>query len=328
MSHERRDDTSLADFHAARSPGSTAPMKMSARGTLAIFALACASLVSGTSATADSSASAQGTKAMYGDIPPDQIERVSTGDRIKSAAASGSMMAIWATLEHGERVECLDCIPFVEPLLYDANSRTREIAAWWLRKRLFGVFGKGEVYERTLQTLNGDADPVRRRYAAEALGEFLLLPGVDACATAIERDADPNVRAAAARALGRLNDDGNGALARALADVDARVKLAAIASASRVNVFTDVTAVTRLAADGDALVRREAAKLLGARRAPEGLDALLALANDPDANVRNAACHALGALGDARARGVLEEIERSDPDTLVRDQARIALRRL
>ena len=31
------------------------------------------------------------------------------------------MMAIWETLEHGERVECLDCIPSVEPLLYDPN---------------------------------------------------------------------------------------------------------------------------------------------------------------------------------------------------------------
>ena len=84
------------------------------------------------------------------------------------------------------------------------NPSTREIAACWLRRRVFGVFGKGEVYERTIQTLKDDPNPTRRAFAADALGEFLAAPGVDACATAIEHDGDPNVRAAAARALGRL----------------------------------------------------------------------------------------------------------------------------
>src|SRR4051794_7291871 len=93
-------------------------------GFLAAAALACASLLSGTSATAgNTTENIGGTQALYGNIPPDQIEFLSTGDRIKSVAASGSMMAIWEALEHGERVECLDCIPSVEPLLYDANPR-------------------------------------------------------------------------------------------------------------------------------------------------------------------------------------------------------------
>src|SRR6185295_14361761 len=157
-----------------------------------------------------------GTQKIYGAIPPDQIEFLSTADRIKSVAANGTMMQIWEALEHGERVECLDCIPAVEPLLYDANPRTREIAAWWLRRRIFGVFGKGEVYERTIQTLASDRDPKRRANAAYALGEFLAAPGIEACAAAISRDGDPNVRAAAASALGRLNDDGRGALSKAL----------------------------------------------------------------------------------------------------------------
>ena len=80
--------------------------------------LAGAALLSGGDAHSDSlAARADGTQQLYGDIPVDQIETVSSGDRIKAAAASGSMMAIWETLEHGERVECLDCIPAVEPLL-------------------------------------------------------------------------------------------------------------------------------------------------------------------------------------------------------------------
>ena len=126
--------------------------KLGSYGIIASLALACASLMSSGEATADSSANIAGTQRVYGAIPPDQIEHISTSDRIKSVAASGSMMAIWETLEHGERVECLDCIPSVETLLYDANPRTREIAAWWLRRRVFGVFGEGQVYQRTIET--------------------------------------------------------------------------------------------------------------------------------------------------------------------------------
>ena len=297
-------------------------------GFLAAAALACASLLSGKAATAGNvTENIGGTAAIYGNIPPDQIEFLSTGDRIKSVAASGSMMAIWETLEHGERVECLDCIPSVEPLLYDANPRTREIAAWWLRRRMFGVFGPGEVYEKTLSTLASDADPKRRVSAANALGEFLAAPGVEACATAISRDGDPTVRAAAASALGRLNDDGRGALTKALGDADARVKLAALASAGRVNTFTDIAAVARLTGDGDPLVRRRSADLLGSMRAKDSVDGLIALTKDPDAGVRSAAAHAIGQIHDARGRAALEALA-NDPDGLVRDQAAIALRRL
>jgi hypothetical protein len=302
--------------------------RLSSWGMFGTLAIACASLVSGRDATADVDTTVGGTQRVYGAIPPDQIERLSTNDRIKSSVASGSMMAVWETLEHGERIECLDCISSVELLLYDPNPRTREISAWWLRRRLFGVFGKGEVYERTLQTLAGDPDPVRRAYAANAIGEFLETPGVAAVSAAIQKDTDPGVRAAAASALGRLNDDGSGALSKALGDTDARVKLSALRSATRINIFKDALAVSKLTADGDPAVRRSSAELLGSMRAVEGVDALLVLARDPDANVRNAACHSLGALHDPKARPVLEDLAKNDPDGLVRDQAQIALRRL
>ena len=296
---------------------------------LAALAMTCASLFSGTDARGgNTTENIGGTQKIYGNIPPDQIEFLSTGDRIKSVAASGSMMAIWETLEHGERVECLDCIPSVEPLLYDVNPRTREIAAWWLRRRMFGVFGQGEVYERTLQTLASDANPTRRANAAYALGEFLAAPGIEACASAIERDGDPNVRAAAASALGRLNDDGRGALTKAMGDVDARVKLSAISSAGRVNTFTDVASVAKLIGDGDATVRRRSAELLGSMRAKDSVDGLIALTKDGDASVRNSAAHSLGQIRDGRARPALEALKANDPDRLVRDQADMALRRL
>lgn len=297
---------------------------------VAVALAAGASLMSGEkAATAGLTDNVGGTQKVYGNIPPDQIEFISTSDRIKSVSASGSMSAIWETLEHGEKVECVECIPSVEPLMYDANPRTREIAAWWLRRRVFGVFGKGEVYERTLQALASDPDPKRRTYAANAIGEFLAAPGIEAVANAIDRDGDPNVRAAAATALGRLNDDGRGALGRAMADVDPRVKIAALGAAGRVNNFVDVQAVTKLVGDQDAGVRRRSADLLGAMRAKDSVDGLMAIAkNDPDDNVRNAACHALGQIKDGKARPVLEDIKANDKSGLVRDQAAIALRRM
>jgi hypothetical protein len=313
--------------------------KLSSYGVLIVAAAMCASLASGTDATADATATTgSGTQGAYGAIPPDQIESLSTPDRIKSVAASGSMTAIWQALEHGEKVECLDCIPVVEPLMYDANPRTREIAAWWLRRRMLGVFtqpvdaqGKAtgpSLYTRTLDTLASDADPVRRTYAANAVGEFLLSDGVPALATAIDKDGDARVRAAAAAALGRLNDDGKGALTKALGDGDASVKLAALKSAGRINGFGDSASVIRLTTDGDATVRRNAAQLIGSLRMKDGVDGLLAAARDPDANVRNAAVHSLGALHDPKATDVLNDLAAHDPDGFVRDQAQIALRRL
>ncbi len=70
---------------------------------VAAAVVACASLLSGSDARGgpNTTENIGGTQKIYGNIPPDQIEFLSTGDRIKSVAASGSMMAIWETLEHG-----------------------------------------------------------------------------------------------------------------------------------------------------------------------------------------------------------------------------------
>jgi len=74
-------------------------------------------------------------------------------------------------------VECLNCIGAVAPLLFDADAKNREISAWWLRRRMLGVFGPGEVYEQTLTTLSSDPSATRRSYAASAIGEFLVGSG-------------------------------------------------------------------------------------------------------------------------------------------------------
>lgn len=290
--------------------------------------LACAGMMSGREAVADPQGPS--TTPVYGAKPADQVEFLSTPDRIM-AVGSGRMgaSAIWETLEHGEAVECLDCIPVVENLLYDQNRETREIAAWWLRKRIFGVFGPGEAYERTVKNLQTNPDPNKRAYAAYALGEFLTLSGVKPLSDAIATDPSPYVRAAAASALGRLNDDGQGALSVALADKDESVRLAALKAAGRVTSFGDTAAVAKLTGDPSPAVRQGGVELLGTMHAKDAVGSLINLAqNDPSADVRASACHSLGMLHDIAAQSTLQNLSTNDPDQFVRDQARIALRRL
>lgn len=274
----------------------------------------------------------RGTGTVYRGIRDDQIEQLTSPDRIKAVVTkAGSPSAIWQALEHGEKVECLDCIPAVEKLLYDGNAKNREIAAWWLRRRIFGVFGPGEVYSRTVDTLKTSSDAVTRARAAEAIGEFLDGVGVAHVAASLIGDGEPVVRAAAARALDRLNNPGpNGELAKALADSDETVRLTALSAATHVHGFTDVASVARLAFDTSPVVRRHAAGALGQMRARDSVAALIGLVSpdqESDAKTRASAAHALGLIGDASARDALTAAM-SDPDSFVRDAARIALRRL
>jgi HEAT repeat protein len=308
---------------------STLRLAVSSLALLGTLAVAEARSDAGPLREVTPNSSAHGFASVYGDVPADQAEFLSTPDAMKSAAASGAPTLVWEALEHGERVECIDCIPAVSNLLYDANAKNREIAAWWLRRRIFGVFGPGEVYEKTLQTLRNDADPVRRSYAAYALGEFFLAPGVDACAQALASDGDARVRGAAASALGRLNDDGAGALGRALSDGDSNVRLAALGAAVRINTFSGLPNVAALTNDATIEVRRRAIEVLDSLGATDAVAPVAAAAqNDPDARVRAQACHALGTFGDPSATQILTNLMNGDPDPFVRDQAEIALRRL
>jgi hypothetical protein len=127
-------------------------------------------------------------------------------DRIKSAVAGGSMIAHLgdARARRARRVPRLHPRGRAAPLRREpADPRDRGLVA--AAPHVLGVFGPGEAYERTVNALKSDANPERRANAADALGEFLAVPGIEACKAAIENDKDARVRAAAASALGRLN---------------------------------------------------------------------------------------------------------------------------
>jgi hypothetical protein len=274
-----------------------------------------------------------GRAEVYKQLRPESLEDVSTVKEIKGLAADNvPPTRIWKVLEHGEKLECLACIPVVSTLLYNSEPKTREISAWWLRRRIFGVFGPGQVYEQTVKTLgNPKETETRRVYAANALGEFLSSSGVGALSQAVTLDGSPAVRKAAVAGLERLNSAGaTGELTVALGDEDAAVRLAALHAATRINAFTEVEAVVALIGDPSALVRRRAAETLGVMKAGDavvGLMALTSAADESDPKVRAAAIWALGQIGDAAARDAILDA-REDDDAAVRSAAAIAGRML
>src|SRR5688500_14398069 len=99
----------------------------------------------------------------YQQLDRASLESVTTPARLMRVAQGGfAPTEIWRALEHGERVECLDCIPYVSKLLLDDDAKTREISAWWLRRRVFGVFGPGEVYSQMVLAINDPSASEKR----------------------------------------------------------------------------------------------------------------------------------------------------------------------
>lgn len=274
-----------------------------------------------------------GRAELYKQLAPESLEDVSTPKQIKGLAADNVPPSrIWKVLEHGEKLECLACVPVVSKLLYNSEPKTREISAWWLRRRIFGVFGPGQVYEQTIKTLgNASETETRRVYAANALGEFLSTSGVAALSKAVTGDASPAVRLAAVAGLERLNSSGaTGELTVALGDEDAGVRLAALHAATRINAFSDVEAVVALIGDPSALVRRRAAETLGVMKAGDAVVGLIELTSsgqESDPKVRAAAIWALGQIGDAAAADAILDAQEDD-NASVRSAAAIAGRML
>jgi HEAT repeat protein len=300
-------------------------------------AVAAGALLLASAASADTNTDAPnltgGRAEVYQQISPDSLEAVSTRSEVLNLDAPNlAPTHIWKVLEHGEKLECLACVPVISKLLYSSNPKTREISAWWLRRRIFGVFGPGQVYEQTLKTL-ADANETEshRVYAANAIGEFLDGSGVGPLSKAVVGDESAAVRAAAVAALERLNSPGEkGEISAALGDSDADVRLGALHAATRINSFTDVAAVIALISDGSSLVRRRAAETLGVFKNRDAVAGLIALASpdqESDSNVRAAAVWALGQIGDPAARDVIKDAE-SDSDMSVRSAAAIAGRML
>jgi HEAT repeat protein len=314
-----------------------AVMKTNFRHLLIGTLTAGAGLLVSALGTADTSAAMDpgrhaGRASVYRNLPTESLEATTPPDRIK-AVASGryAPTEIWRALEHGEKVECISCIPEVSKLLWNSNAKTREISAWWLRRRIIGVFGPGQIYSQVVVTLQTSPDETRRAYAADALGEFLSGAGVKYVSKAIRDDSSAKVRKSAVMALMRLNSQGqNGEVAHAMSDSDENVQMAALYASVRINVFNDYAAVVRLVGSQSARVRKRAAENLGVMRSADSVVALSAITSpetESNAQVRAAAVAALGKIADPGGKAAVQNAL-NDPNQFVRDAANIAMRRL
>lgn len=292
-------------------------------------------LLGGMATTAAAQDDCSTAGAASGECSPDT--RAPDRESLLNTINGGSATRLMATLEHGEMLDCYECVPaLAQRLLTDDNATVREFSAWWLRRR---VFAKNHVFGQFRAILQGSypawADDlgvsreVMRARAAEALGELMDPNALAPLSEAATADPATVVREAAVGALGRLNHpQGNTVLASALSDSAPEVRRAALAAIPRVNFFREHDALLGTLADDDAVVRREGALLTGQMRVAAGVAALAGLLRtDEDRNVRRAAAWALGRIGDGAAREALNEALTAETDRMVLDAIEIALLR-
>lgn len=255
-----------------------------------------------------------------------QAGRGGSHSRIQNAINTGSTDAIIAEIERAERLICGGCITTVMALLDDTRYEVREVAAWWFARR---PAQKAEITERSLALLAGN-DSILARNAADVLGAFEDPAAIPALAQAAQRtELTAEARMHAVAALGDIGHGaGSTALAQAMGDSDAGVRLAAVSAWLKIRHQSSAAPVVPLISDVEPLVRRKAAAVAGSLRDAGARLALEAqLAGDEDPAVRRNAAWALGQIGDAASRPALQAAT-TDASATVRMTARAALRQL
>lgn len=139
------------------------------------------------------------------------------------------------------------------------------------------------------------------------------------------KDSDPGVRAAAAQALGRLEDKSAGnALAALLNDPSPEVQEQAIMSLAELEDPRAVPGLEKLLTSPDTDVREQAANRLGDVDLTVAPASLINALKDPNADVREAALHSLGSIEDQKAVPAIIPML-NDPDRDVQEAAVDAL---
>jgi HEAT repeat protein/beta-lactamase regulating signal transducer with metallopeptidase domain len=135
------------------------------------------------------------------------------------------------------------------------------------------------------------------------------------------KDEDADVRAAAAQALGKLEDPrAVPALVGALADGEAKVRAAAAEALGKFSDPRAVKGLTKLLGDSELDVRKASLEALTEYESGVPASAITPLLADPDADLRHSAAHALGQLHDRSAGSALAPLVR-DPSSDVRQAA-------
>lgn len=171
-----------------------------------------------------------------------------------------------------------------------------------------------------------DDDPEVRMLAVDALGRTNA-PHVQETLIPLLEDEDLWVKAAAARALGRT---GGAQVAKILVEHLGKASdiflLALVEVLAKLHVEHALEPLLKLADHADPEVRKTVLSSLSSYSGPRVQQTVLARLSDPHWSVRKAAVEILKTRKDASAEPLLEKIAEGDPDTIVRQAAREALR--
>lgn len=189
--------------------------------------------------------------------------------------------------------------------LHHVSPRVRESAI-----RIASYVGNDESLAGLLDLCEDDVSTVRRA-AVEHLANFEDIRAVEMIRQVLSTDTDPTVRAAAARGLGRAEqDDIAQALVDAAADENLWVRYYAIRSLGIVGTATNEAITSRLverALTDAPPVRIAAVEALAVLRAPEAIPVVRQLCDDSEQDVSGAARAALEKLEGAERRSARDE---------------------
>ena len=250
--------------------------------------------------------------------------RGATRAEVAGAVRTNNVDSIIAVLEKAENmISTRTTIELVEGLLSHEDYRAREVAAWWFARR---AGHKTRLSLQAKDTLAG-SDSLAIRNASDMLGTFRHPQAVTLLSqTAARTDISAEARHAAVRALGTIGHPAaSDAIAAAMSDSDASVRLQAVLSWAEIRRQDNAVPVVSRLNDSDLMVRRTATAVIGKYKEASARAALeQLLVNDSDVLVRRNAAFALGRIGDRASRDLLGTVAENDESALVRAYAKRA----
>jgi HEAT repeat protein len=222
---------------------------------------------------------------------------------IANSASGLAESAIRSIVRLGE----LSAVETLKRIASDPKSSLRNIATWALVELM--AF-----------------DPVKEWVAAKAVEE-IGQPAAGFLIGALTHK-DRNVRYRAAAILGRMAEErAVEALKKAVDDADILVRRHAIVALGFIGDQVVAPTLLRATMDSDGIVKENAIWALGMIKSRESIPHLIAMLDSENRNIRFRAINALSQIGGEAAIEAIKG-KTSDPDPIVSETARNALRRL